>query len=71
MHRHHTHPGLATRAATTPPDFERMRAAAAARRAGRPLPSARQGAVLRRHLDAIARGDASVSPAARKVGRPR
>jgi hypothetical protein len=49
-----------------PVDLDRMRAAAKARRAVRPVASTRALDAVRRHLEAIARGDASASPAVRR-----
>jgi hypothetical protein len=69
VQRPHARPAR-SRATFAPVDLDRMRAAAKARRAIRPVASTRALDALRTHLDAVARGDASVSPAVR-VGRRR
>jgi hypothetical protein len=70
MQTHLRRPGLAIRVAK-PMDLQRARAAIQARRSGRPHPSTRSSDALRRHVDAIARGEASDSPAVKQGIGPR
>lgn len=71
MQRPHARPTVARRVASAPVDLDRLRSAAATRRTARPLASTRALDALRRHMDAIARGEASVSPALRRGFRSR
>ena len=71
MQRPHARPAVARRVASAPVDLDRLRSAATTRRTARPLTSTRALDALRRHIDAIARGEASVSPALSQRIRPR
>ena len=71
MQRPTARPAFARRVTIASVDLDQLRSAAATRRTARPLKSKRALAALLRHMDAVARGEASVSPAVKRGSGPR